>query len=72
MKAIIQFIDDLHKINDGDLSKRLKVGACVFGHFADCINSVVEDLSEAVQSLPPTHHLRKKYLLQLLKEDEKS
>ena len=63
-REIIRAIDTLSAINNGDLSQRLKVTACVMGHYADCVNLIVEDLSQALQSLPPTHPLRKKYQLQ--------
>ena len=67
MSAIVQYIDDLHEVNDGNLSIRLKVGGCVFGHLADCVNSVVEDLEEAVKALPVTHPLKEKYFSDLKK-----
>ncbi len=65
-RDIIRAIDELSAINNGDLSQRqrLKVTACVMGHYADCINLIVDDLSQALQSLPLTHPLRKKYRLQ--------
>ena len=63
-KQIIEYIDDLGEINQGDLSKRLDVYACFIGTFGEAINLLVKDLSEAVQSLPATHPLHKKYLLQ--------
>ena len=64
LKQIIEYIDDLGEINQGDLSKRLDVYACFIGTFGEAINLLVKDLSEAVQSLPATHPLHKKYLLQ--------
>ena len=70
MKQILEFVDDLHEINNGDLSKRLKVDACIMGHFADCINSVVEDLHKTMEFLPQQHLLRKKYLFYSVEEEE--
>ena len=72
MSAIIQYIDDLHKINEGNLAIRLKVGACVFGHLADCINLVVEDLEVAIEDLPATHQLKEKYTFSSISENSRS
>ncbi|MDJ0532905.1 MAG: hypothetical protein QNJ70_10485 [Xenococcaceae cyanobacterium MO_207.B15] len=64
LNQILELINELHKINNGNLSTRLRVTACFIGYLADCINLIVEDLSEAVEYLPPEHPITQKYFLQ--------
>jgi len=62
-KKILEYIDYLGEVvHQGDLSKRLELTCSIIGTLNELINLTVQDLSQAVKSLPPTHPLYKKYL----------